>query len=464
MADQAANELLSTQKASDLGLQVVLHPLPILEISDFIVRGYQRGFQGAVVGALLGQQHGRNITIEHSFSCKAAKNNDGFYELDEPWFRQRLEQMRLVHKSPQLDLVGWYSLVPKTGPTAQHLPIHRQISTYNEAAVLLGFHVEEVLDQTSTAVPITIYESNLEPADGHPATSTTEDHDMKDAETAANLVLRFRKLQYTTDAGEAEMIAVQHIRGSGGGAAAVTADVAEKNIVEQFDKKIAVDDGKGKRRAVAYQDPCTPKQEGAAASTSAAPANEDSNLSPAESEYMAALQAKANAVRALKSRLDLFIAYLQRLPPDFVSGAQTTSDAAAFARASTGQFTIPSNNILRRIQALVTNAGLAAAPEHDDPVDAQISSLSREIQRETNDVRLVSLAADLLASVVEMRDACKKALVLDSARHQRVGPRRAAAAAAAMAGLAGVPYDSALRAAGDLEGVNDGAGPSSYVI
>jgi COP9 signalosome complex subunit 6 len=91
MAAQAANELLSTQKASDSGLQVVLHPLPILEISDFIARAYQRGFKGAVVGALLGQQNGREVTIEHSFSCKSAKNAEGVYELDQEWFRQRLE-------------------------------------------------------------------------------------------------------------------------------------------------------------------------------------------------------------------------------------------------------------------------------------------------------------------------------------------------------------------------------------
>jgi COP9 signalosome complex subunit 6 len=92
MAGQAANELLSTQKASDSGIKVVLHPLPILEISDFIVRGYQRGSKGAVVGALLGQQNGHEVTIEHSFSCKSAKNANGLYELDEAWFGQRLEQ------------------------------------------------------------------------------------------------------------------------------------------------------------------------------------------------------------------------------------------------------------------------------------------------------------------------------------------------------------------------------------
>lgn len=92
MAGRAANELLSTQKSSDSGLQVVLHPLPILEISDFIVRAYQRGFNGAVVGALLGQHNGHELTIEHSFSCKSIKNADDFYELDQEWFRQRLDQ------------------------------------------------------------------------------------------------------------------------------------------------------------------------------------------------------------------------------------------------------------------------------------------------------------------------------------------------------------------------------------
>ena len=99
----ATNELLSTQKPSDSGLEVVLHPLPLLEISDYITRAYQRGgsypahdnFQCAVVGALLGQQNGRQITIEHSFSCKNYKNEGGFYELDKDWFAERLQQSML---------------------------------------------------------------------------------------------------------------------------------------------------------------------------------------------------------------------------------------------------------------------------------------------------------------------------------------------------------------------------------
>lgn len=101
MANQAggANELLSAQKSSDSGLQIILHPLPILEISDFITRGYQRNYKGAVVGGLLGQQNGREITIEHSFSIKSVKKEEdgGVYELDEEWFRQRLDQSMRIH-------------------------------------------------------------------------------------------------------------------------------------------------------------------------------------------------------------------------------------------------------------------------------------------------------------------------------------------------------------------------------
>ncbi|KAK4125511.1 hypothetical protein N657DRAFT_567416 [Parathielavia appendiculata] len=410
MAGQAANELLSTQKASESGLQLALHPLPILEISDLIVRGYQRGLKGAVVGALLGQQNGRAVTIEHSFTCKSAKNADGFYELDQEWFRKRLEQMKLVHRKPALDLVGWYSLVPKTGPTAQHLPIHRQISTYNESAVLLGVHIEDMLaPSTGDPLPITIYESNMEADDSREAEG--EDKEMKDAESATKMVLRFRKLPYTTETGEAEMIAMQFIR-EGGASASV--DSTEKHILEQFDKKIAVNDGKGKRRAVAYEESSKSRKDTSAQfAEQTAAANPDANLTRAEAEYMSALQAKYNATKILKSRLGLIITYLQQLPPDFTSGKQTTSEAAAVAAASNKTYTTPSNTILRHIQAIVTNADLVAPAEQ--------AALEREIQRETNDVNVISMVSALMSSVNEAREAGKKFLVVDSQRQARQG-------------------------------------------
>ncbi|KAK4142372.1 uncharacterized protein C8A04DRAFT_38324 [Dichotomopilus funicola] len=438
MAGQAANELLSTQKASDSGLKVVLHPLPILEISDFIVRGYQRGLSGAVVGVLLGQQNGHEVTIEHSFSCKSAKNENGFYELDHEWFKSRLEQMKLVHKNPALDLVGWYSLVPKTGPSALHLPIHNQISAYNESAVLLGFHVEDILDAASgDPLPITIYESNMEAEDAKDTAG--EDKEMKDADTTTKMVLRFRKLPYTTDSGEAEMIAMQFIR-EGGSSAAV--DSTEKHILEQFDQKIAVDDGKGKRRAVAYAGSSKSKKDTAAAAAaeqSVTKTNLDANLTRAESEYMGALQAKYNAVKMMKSRLALVITYLQNLPPTFTSGEQTTSDAADAARADPAQqYTVPSNTILRHIQALVTNADLVATAPGE-----LANTLEQEIRRETNDVNLISLISDLVSSVNEAREAGKKFHIVESARHQRQGRNLGGSSGGGGFGSAG-SYDHSL--------------------
>lgn len=93
MAAATVNPLMSTQK-SDSSLQVALHPLPILEISDYITRSYLRGYKGAIVGALIGQQNGRQITIEHSFSVKTEHTGQN-YKVDSEWFTARLDQSQL---------------------------------------------------------------------------------------------------------------------------------------------------------------------------------------------------------------------------------------------------------------------------------------------------------------------------------------------------------------------------------
>jgi COP9 signalosome complex subunit 6 len=273
-----------------------------------------------------------------------------------------------------------------------------------------------------------------------------EDKEMKDAEAATKMVLRFRKLPYTTETGEAEMIAMQFVREGG---ASATVESGEKQILEQFDKKVAVDDGKGKRRAVAYEESSQSKKDASAASTEQAAPGPDANLTRAEAEYMAALQAKYNAIKMMKSRLALVIAYLQRLPPDFTSGNQTTSEAADFARASNGAHTIPSNTILRHIQALVTNADLVAPAEQ--------ATLEREIQRETNDVNLISIISDLMSSVNEVREVGKKFHVVEMSRNSRLtrlggasGPQFDSSALLAEIGAGPLNFAAAGGAAADL--------------
>lgn len=87
------NPLLSSQKSSDSGLQAVLHPLVLLTISDYITRHTLREQKGVIAGALLGQQNGREVTIEHAFEC-ATKVDNGNAVLDQTWFAQRLDQSR----------------------------------------------------------------------------------------------------------------------------------------------------------------------------------------------------------------------------------------------------------------------------------------------------------------------------------------------------------------------------------
>ena len=87
--------LLSTQKASS-DLTVLLHPLALLTISDYVTRHTVRGLEGPVVGGLLGRHDGREITIEHAFDAHLIhdKTVAGEYLLHEDRFTERLEQSR----------------------------------------------------------------------------------------------------------------------------------------------------------------------------------------------------------------------------------------------------------------------------------------------------------------------------------------------------------------------------------
>jgi COP9 signalosome complex subunit 6 len=98
MAIEGPNPLISTQKSSDSGLQVALHPLVLLTISDYITRHTLRQQKGPVVGALLGQQNGREITIEHAFECLLAEAEDEIV-LNQTWFEERLQQSKIYYLS-----------------------------------------------------------------------------------------------------------------------------------------------------------------------------------------------------------------------------------------------------------------------------------------------------------------------------------------------------------------------------
>ncbi|RDW77239.1 hypothetical protein BP6252_05292 [Coleophoma cylindrospora] len=381
MAAEERNPLLSVQKSSDSGLQVALHPLVLLTISDYITRHTLRQQKGPIVGALLGAQKGREITIEHAFECLLVEI-EGEIVLSQAWFEDRLQQMKDVHKVPALDLVGWYTTMPTSGPQAVHVSIHRQIlHTYNESAILLGFHPTAVLEgSVGGKLPLTIYESNYETDDS--TADSGEDKEMKDGET--QLVLRFKELPYSVETGEAEMIGVDFVARGGGNATAIDSSAS---ILPEGS-------GKGKKKTTEKEE--TDK------------AGDRSYLSREDEELIASLTAKANAIKMLHARINLIAVYLQNLPSSFIDHSSTEG-----AEDDSKKNTPINFSILRSIQALLSRLTLLI------PADA--AAFEHELMSEQNDVNLVSLLSSITESVKAVREAGRKFAVVENARSTKHG-------------------------------------------
>lgn len=308
--------------------------------------------------------------------------------------------MVTVHKDRQLELVGWYTLLPPSGPTPTVLPIHTQIlESWNESALLLGFHPQQVLEHTvGGKLPLTIYESNFEvdtDQDG-------EDKKMDDGERS--LKLKFREAPYSVETDETEMISMNYIAEGGGNAAAVAAkEAAPSRTIETNDK--------GKRRLV--------ENDGEEAAEGAE--GRQGALSRDEDEMLSSLTAKANAVKMLQSRIDLLVAYLERLPPSFLNGE--AQDASAMET----DHTTPSPTVLRQIQALVSRLDLVI------PSDSE--SFQKEMLAETNDVHMIDLLTSIIRGVDKARGVGSKFGVIDSAT--KLQHRRGHDAQASYSGLHG---------------------------
>ena len=236
------NSLISSSKASDSSLRVHLHPLVLLTISDYITRHSLRGYTTPIVGALLGQQNGRDITLETAYECEVIANDDGGVLLHEQYFKDRLQLYKEVHQAPTLELLGWFTIAPVTGPEAAHIGIHQQIlQTYNETAVMLALHPSSVLKGAAVGgkLPLTIYESVYESSDGG-------DRSMEVDGQEAHLDLKFREIQYSVETGEAEMISVDFVARGGGNATAVDGTIKQDSKEQASQKPVGLVDEKGK--------------------------------------------------------------------------------------------------------------------------------------------------------------------------------------------------------------------------
>ncbi|GLA15086.1 hypothetical protein AnigIFM62618_001572 [Aspergillus niger] len=357
MSDQP--ESLLSPKNSDSGLHIQLHPLILLTISDHITRHAARSQQGPIVGALLGQQNGREITLEHVFECIVNEGPNGDLQIPQDWFVERVKQFKDVHKAPALDLVGWWSTAPPSGPNTVHLPIHRQIlHNHNESAVFLAFHPSLVHEASSNGgkLPVTIYESVYE---GENATENSKTMQVDGEEQS--LTIRFRELPYSVETGEAEMIGVDTVARTARNAAADTQGTA--SLTKQ--------------------------------SAGKEPSKDQSEvLSPEEEELIASLTTRLNAIKTLESRISLIKSYVASI---------STSDPE-----TPNSTTTLSHPILRNINALLSHLSLLTPDEQ--------SAFTAEAIAQSNDVHLVSLLGQLGQSISAMRELGKRTALMNSVR------------------------------------------------
>lgn len=296
--------------------------------------------------------------------------------------------MRLVHKDRDLDLVGWFTLLSRSGPSPNMLYIHQQIMERNESAILLGLHPDEIVDESvGGKLPVTLYETIFEVDVGNKEAQVDgEDKEMKDGD--AQLKPKFREIPFVVETGEAEMISMSSVAGGAGNAASAQVREKQKEDQESDTKAKGKGNAKGKGKQVAAEvekvDPNTV------------------TLSKEDEEMVAALQTKANAIRMLKSRIDLIIKYLQRLPPPY------TAEVEAEANAGLGGHTEPSQTLLRLIQALVHRLSLV------EPADAE--ELKEELLREENDVLTINLLNELLGRVTATREVGKKFAAVEAGK------------------------------------------------
>lgn len=392
---EPVNSLVSTSKTSDSRQSVQLHPLVLLTISDYITRHTVRQQEGPIVGAVLGSQNGRDITMEHAFECKTDTDSEGTIRLDASWFHMRLQQFRDVHKAPLLDLVGWFTLAPISGPQQAHLAIHHQLAeTYNESILFLAFHPSSLQDATAASgdqLPITIYEPVYE------AVAGDGDKVMESSGEAPSLSLRFKELPYTVETGDAEMIGVDFVARGGANATAIpqTAEARDRGPKDKGKAKI---NGDGKE---------------------AAPAN---YLTSEEEDLVATISSKANAIRMLHRRVSLLRKYLQSLPPCYLTDSSI---------ATCEPHSQISNSILRSIAALLARLSLtlpftpgatpAVANGVDERPTAQPSVYEQESAAQASDVALISLLGTIGRTLQKADKMIKKAHIVETEHNKQHG-------------------------------------------
>lgn len=175
-ADTAAPSIGDSGKRSVMAasgtatsVTVQLHPIVVMNISEHWtrLRAQQQGSAPHVLGALLGQQKGRNVEIMNSIEL-LCDTVGGHTVLDTDYYAMKEEQYKQVF--PNMDLVGWYT--SGGAPCQADVAIHQQVCRLSESALLMlkldplaAGDVESASGRIGE-LPVSVYESVIDLVDG----------------------------------------------------------------------------------------------------------------------------------------------------------------------------------------------------------------------------------------------------------------------------------------------------------
>ncbi|KAK7206915.1 hypothetical protein BZA70DRAFT_309711 [Myxozyma melibiosi] len=152
--DQTPSIVLRNQSGHSTDLTIGLHPLAILNISDYYTRAHLSGKE--LLGGLIGKQTGRDVSIEQSFEFSVTDGN-----INEELVVTKLEQFKTCFET--LDFVGWFyiPLQPPYEPSEAILSVHQYLAKFHNDTPPLLLILDPRIDSmtTSQKLPITIYET-----------------------------------------------------------------------------------------------------------------------------------------------------------------------------------------------------------------------------------------------------------------------------------------------------------------
>ncbi|KAL1896664.1 hypothetical protein Cpir12675_002686 [Ceratocystis pirilliformis] len=397
--------LISSQKSTDL--QLSIHPIVLLSISDHIARHTLRPMAQPplpLVGLLMGFQEGCKVSINRTFDIavkSSLENVPGECHIDNEVLSFCDQLQSHTH------VVGYYTILPRSGPDHGVLAMHEKLSRKfpDRDLLLLAFHPDEDIGRTNI-LPITIYESRLLTSAGVSVNARDNDvvlsgtDEVAPAITAAAPMQRqfYEIPQYTVVTDDAEMIGMDFVAAGGGNAKAVTKadndDVksnTQNTLVEakdtaNKDKDMEKEKGKGKEADIGKDAAL--------------------QLTRDEEDVIAALKTKANAIRMLQARVKLLASYLSSLPESFVSTGIVPTDIPS-ANST------PDHNILRQIQAAVVRLGLI--------VPSDVDAFSAELANEETSIATVALINDMVQAAYDSHLANRDFVAADTPSASSMG-------------------------------------------